>query len=34
MYGGAAADIIQLNQDIDNLMGGLKAKYMQRVGII
>ena len=34
MYGGAAADIIQLNQDIDNLMSGLKAKYMQRVGII
>lgn len=34
MYGGAAADIIQLNQDIDNLMVGLKAKYAQRVGVI
>ena len=34
MYGGTAADIIQLNQDIDNLMVGLKAKYAQRVGVI
>lgn len=34
MYGGAAADIIQLNEDIDNLMVGLKAKYAQRIGVI
>lgn len=34
MYGGAKADIMQLDEDIKGLMNGLKAKYMQRVGII
>lgn len=34
MYTGTSADMNALDNDIKNLMGGLKAKYMQRVGII
>lgn len=34
MYGGAKADIMQLDEDIQNLTDGLKAKYAQRVGVI
>ena len=34
MYGGAKADIMQLDDDIDKLTAGLKAKYAQRVGVI
>lgn len=34
MYGGASADILQLNSDIESLYGSLEAYYGLRVGII
>ena len=34
MYGGASADILQLNQDVQKLESGLKAYYAINIGII
>lgn len=34
MYGGASADILQLNGDIEALTGGLKAYFGTNIGII
>lgn len=34
MYTGTSADMNALDNDINKLMAGLRAKYMQRVGII
>jgi hypothetical protein len=34
MYGGASADIIQLNQDIQSLYSGLRSYYGTNMGII
>lgn len=34
MYGGASAQIVQINEDIENLMSGLKAYYGMNLGII
>ncbi len=34
MYGGASAEIVQLNQDIQELFNGLKSYYGTNIGII
>lgn len=34
MYGGASAEIVQLNEDIDNLTKGLKSYYGMNLGLI